>query len=165
MLLAIILGHLASILAHLEIILGTVGHLDEFPMEQSVEWKQVFIRLKDYLLVELCDPTLCQSIAQCLLKFIYDRNISDEAVKLIYNAEGQTPPLFGVLKLVFDSSAPQQCQQSLYEFLDKLFGEARFEQMTKQLVHMFYIKYPIQFSQSLLSNFAQRISIKKSNAL
>merc|ERR1712228_1148274 len=62
--------------AHLEIILGSIGHLDEFPMEQSIEWKQVFIRLKDYLLVELCDPSSCISISKCLLKFIYDRNIS-----------------------------------------------------------------------------------------
>jgi len=146
--------------AHLEIILGTVGHLDGFPMEQSVEWKQVFVGLKDYLLVELCDPTLCQSISQCLLKFLYDRNISEEAAKLIYNAEGQTPPMFGVLKLVFDANAPPLCQQTLFEFLSRLFDEKRFEQMTKQLVHMFYIKYPIEFSQSLLSNFLERISNK-----
>lgn len=149
--------------AHLEIILGVVGHLNEFPMEQSVEWKQVFVRLKDYLLVELCDPTLCQSISQCLLKFLYDRNISEEAVKLIYSADGQTPPMFGVLKLVFDTNAPKQCQDTLFEFLSKLFAEDKFQQMAKQLVHMFYIKYPIQFSQSLLRNFMDQLSIKQSN--
>merc|ERR1719206_93325 len=119
--------------AHLEIILGTIGHLDEFPMEQSLEWKQVFIKLRSYLLVELCDPRLCQSIAQCLLKFIYDRNISEEALKLVHNAEGQTPPLFGVLKLVFDSNASPMCQQTLFGFLSQLFGDDRFHQVTKQL--------------------------------
>merc|ERR1711971_748998 len=145
-----------------EVVLGTVGHLEEFPMEQSVEWKQVFVRLKDHLLVELCDPTLCRSISQCLLKFICDRNIEEEATKLIYSPDGggQMPPLFGVLKLVFQSTGPPQCQQTLYEFLSKLFADNRFQKMAEQLVHMFYVKYPIQFSQSLLSNFMDRIAVK-----
>lgn len=136
--------------AHLELILGTIGHLDEFPMEQSLEWSEV----------ELCDPRLCQSIAQCLLKFIYDRNIAEEALKLVYSAEGHTPPLFGVLKLVFDAKAPHMCQQTLFALLSQLFADDRFHEVTKQLLHTFYIKYPIQFSQSPLSHFMPQLSSK-----
>ena len=148
--------------AHLEIILGTIGHLNEFPMEQSIEWKRVFIELKDYLLVELCDPSHCISISNVLLKFIYDRNISEEAVKLIYNLNDQSlpPPLFGVLKLIFDTNSPQLCQQTLYDLLSKLINDNRFEKITKNLLNMFYLKYPIQFSQSLLSNFMEKLQIQ-----
>jgi len=131
-------------------------------MEQSIEWKQVFIQLKDYLLVELCDASSCISISKCLLKFIYDRNISEEATKLIYNTSNtQTPPpLFGVLKLIFNSNAPQLCQKALLEFLSKLINDNRFQMITKKLLNMFYNKYPIQFQQSLLSQFMEKLSIK-----
>merc|ERR1712048_529946 len=149
--------------AHLEIILGAIGHLNEYPMEESVEWKRVFVALKDYLLVELCDPSSCISISQCLMKFIYDRNISEEAIKLIYCENAETaPPLFGVLKLVFggsNHSAPV-CQQTLFDFIAKLLNDQRFETVMKKLLNMFYRKYPIQFSQSPLSSFMEQLCIK-----
>jgi len=148
--------------SHLEIILGIIEHLNEgFPMEQSIEWKQVFVELKDYLLVELCDPNHCISISKCLLKFIYDKNISEEATKLIHNEHDNNipPPLFGVLKLIFDTSSSQLCQQTLFDLLSKLLNDNRFEKITKNLLHMFYIKYPIQFQQSLLSNFTKELEI------
>ena len=130
-------------------------------MEQSIEWKHVFLELKDYLLVELCDPNHCISISKCLLKFIYDKNISEQAVKLIDNPDDpQTPPpLFGVLKLIFDTNSSQLCQQTLFDLLSKLLNDNRFEKITKNLLHMFYIKYPIQFSQSLLSNFTKQLKM------
>jgi len=150
--------------AHLEIILAAIGHLTEFPMEESVEWKQVFVELKPYLLVELCDPSSCVSISQCLLKFIVDRNICDEAVKLIYDETSESaPPLFGVLKLVFgngSNSVAPICQQTLFDFIGKLLADQRFETVMKKLLNMFYRKYPIQFSQSPLSNFMEQLSIK-----
>eukprot|EP00484_Ammonia_sp_Unknown_P030078 CAMPEP_0197027184 /NCGR_PEP_ID=MMETSP1384-20130603/7131_1 /TAXON_ID=29189 /ORGANISM="Ammonia sp." /LENGTH=869 /DNA_ID=CAMNT_0042455987 /DNA_START=45 /DNA_END=2654 /DNA_ORIENTATION=+ len=166
------LGNLSP--THLEVILAIIGHLDgdgdggAFPLEQSLEWKQVFLELKDYLLVELCDPSLCRSISQCLLKFIFDRNISEEAITLLmpsHDAEKSItapPPLFGVIKLIFDdANSPRVCQENLCEFLTKLLSDARFEKMTKNLLQMFYLKYPIPFSQSLLSNFMDQISVQQ----
>ena len=159
-------SNLGNLLAsHLEIILGIIGHLNEFPMEQSIEWKQVFIKLKDYLLVELCDPNHCISISNCLLKFINDKNISDQAIKLIANIDEENndipPPLFGVLKLIFDTNSSKLCQQTLFDLLSKLLNNPRFEKITKNLLHMFHIKFPIQFSQSLLSNFTKDLQINQ----
>ena len=48
---------------------------------------------------------------------------------------------------------------TLFALLSQLFADDRFHEVTKQLLHTFYIKYPIH-SQSPLSHFMRQLSIK-----
>ena len=163
---------------HLQLVLAAINQTDEFVIQDVEEWKQVFIDLKDYLLVELCDPDSCDMVVKCLEKFLNDRNIVDQAIKLLHinDPNDEIPALFGVLKLLYPNG-PQMCQETLFSLLQNLINKVticqssknansnqiieRLSQAAISLLITFYNKCPIQFSQSMLATFKPFLKINQ----
>ena len=92
-----------------------------FAPEDVDLWRGVFADLKDFILIELCDDKVCALVAQILTKFLYDPVLSQDAMAIMTpTAQGTVPPLFGILKFVYQTGAAEVCGHVLTGFLQQL---------------------------------------------
>jgi hypothetical protein len=108
-------------LERIELLAAAVMHIAAFPANEVDQWRAVFTDLQDFIVVELCDEKICDLVVLILKKFLFDRSLSADAMQIMTpTAQGKVPPLFGILKFVFQEGGAEACGRAVYGFLVEL---------------------------------------------
>jgi len=59
-----------------------MNQITEFQEADIARWAHVFEQLKNYILVELCDPEFCEGVVQVILKFC-NNNLLAKRMKVV----------------------------------------------------------------------------------
>jgi hypothetical protein len=110
---------------HLDLLAAATARLRVEGDAEAAQWIAVFERIKNYLLVEMCDERSCSLALQVLRAIFADPLLEPAAVSVLAAPEAdrgkaRAPPLFGVLKVAFGPGANPHSQKALFKLLDEL---------------------------------------------
>jgi hypothetical protein len=91
-----------------------------FPDSETAEWNRLFLQLRDHLVVELCDPSLSESVVGILRRFLFDPRTSMTAQSIFVPSDnGAPPPLYCIMRFMFPDAADES-QINTAGFLEEL---------------------------------------------
>lgn len=113
---------------HIDLLAASLEDIREFPAEEAEAWGAVFRSLRDFLLVELYDAHLAETVVYILRPFLFDPRLHTEGAKILRvssNSDQKVPPLFGIMKLIFSQNGNEKCQKTLINFFQDLIAKQR----------------------------------------
>jgi hypothetical protein len=143
-----------------ELLAASVANVTAFPSNEVEHWRAVFVDLKEFILVELCDEKVCDLVVNLLKKFLFDPNLSNDAMQIMTpTPQGTVPPLFGILKFVFPVGAPESCERAVFGLLDDLSRHPPFLQHVYSLIKNFADKEAAVYNASRLPQLMRQIEV------
>lgn len=117
------------------------------------EWEKVFVQVRDYVFVALCDAECCD-LALCILREFVLR--SDLQAQVL-----QEPTFLGSLRLLYpmEDGADEGCQTKVAGFFNEMFDSGEpYATAVMQLLDKFAENHPEQFKKSVLKPLHTKLS-------
>jgi hypothetical protein len=164
---------------------GPVIGAGAFPDSESVGWNALFSSLRDHLVVELCDPSLCESVAAVIKRFLLDARtthtaqaiflpvaLSEEQQQQQQQGDSATaaqssaaalPPLYWLMRFMFPS-ADGGAQLGLAGWLDDLSRRGHLAPLVHRVLLVFADTEAEKFQSSTLGPLLNKLNQQAAQA-
>jgi len=153
---------------------GPVIGAGAFPDAEAADWCALFGSLRDYLVVELCDPTLCEHVGAVLRRFLLDARTTATAQAIFLpvaldqqqqaasataqsSAAAALPPLYWIMRFMFPS-ADDDAQMGLAGLLDDLSRWPHLVALVHRVLLVFADTEADKFAQSTLGPLLNKLN-------
>jgi hypothetical protein len=130
-----------------EIMQGSSDGTKGFALQD--EWTDLFLRIKDYIFVSLCDPSCAVNAAATLSCFIFGSKLKETIL--------QETRFTGTLRLLYPSSSHETskaCQSTMESFIRDIFSAGNpYNVATQGVIY--------SFSQNYITNFEASLGLQK----
>lgn len=144
--------------SHIRLLAKAVEGMSAFPEEDKTEWEDVYLTLRDHLIVELYEPSTCGAAVTVLSRYLDDPSTTIMSTELLETEGNQDPPMYGILRLIFPDGN-EVCRQNVASFLGSLAAKdgTDFPQMVYRLVKNFEKLEPDKYTGSELEAVVEKL--------
>jgi hypothetical protein len=162
---------------------GPVIGAGAFPDSESGGWNALFSSLRDHLVVELCDPSLCESVAAVIKRFLLDARTTHTAQAIFLpvalseeqqqqqqqgdsaaqSSAAALPPLYWLMRFMFPS-ADGGAQLGLAGWLDDLSRRGHLAPLVHRVLLVFADTEAEKFQSSTLGPLLNKLNQQAAQA-